>query len=137
LTPLRSRNYHCKNSGVKHQFSTLKGMKEDVVEFLLNLKKVRISYTGEKPVKASLTVKESGEVKAKDIKLTRWCKISNGELVLATLNKGAKLEAEIEISAGSGYSPAEDRLTVQSDLFLWTHLFLLSEELIIELKKPV
>jgi DNA-directed RNA polymerase subunit alpha len=100
-----------KISGVKHQFSTLKGMKEDVVEFLLNLKKVRISYTGEKPVKASLTVKESGEVKAKDIKLPAGVKISNGELVLATLNKGAKLEAEIEISAGSGYSPAEDRLT--------------------------
>lgn len=100
-----------KISGVKHQFSTLKGMKEDVVEFLLNLKKVRISYAGEKPVKATISVKESGEIKAKDIKLPANVKISNGELVLATLNKGAKLEAEIEISAGTGYSPAEDRLT--------------------------
>lgn len=100
-----------KISGVKHQFSTLKGMKEDVVEFLLNLKKVRIAYDGEKPVKATLLVKESGEVKAKDIKLPANVKIANGELVLATLNKGAKLEAEMEISAGTGYSPAEDRLT--------------------------
>ena len=39
-------------AGVKHQFSTLKGMKEDVVEFLLNLKKVRIKYEGEKAVSA-------------------------------------------------------------------------------------
>jgi DNA-directed RNA polymerase subunit alpha len=96
-------------SGVKHQFSSLKGMKEDVVEFLLNLKKVRFSYSGEKPVKATLSVKSSGEIKAKDIKVPASVKIANGELVLATLNKGSKLDAEMEIEAGVGYSPAEDR----------------------------
>lgn len=96
-------------SGVKHQFSTLKGMKEDVVEFLLNLKKVRFSYEGEKPVKATLSVKSAGEVKAKDIKVPASVKIANPEFVLATLNKGAKLDAEMEITAGMGYSPAEDR----------------------------
>jgi len=98
-----------KVSGIKHQFSTLKGMKEDVVEFLLNLKKVRFSYTGEKPVKATISVKTSGEVKAKDIKVPADVKIANPEFVLATLNKGAKLEAEMEIAVGEGYSPAEDR----------------------------
>src|SRR3989344_1813944 len=55
-------------AGVKHQFSTLKGMKEDIVEFVLNLKKVRFSASNEKPVKATLNVKGPGEVKAKDIK---------------------------------------------------------------------
>lgn len=97
--------------GVKHQFSTLKGMKEDVVEFLLNLKKVRFTYTGEKAVKASISVKESGEVKAKDIKVPATVKIANPEMVLATLNKGAKLDVDLEIETGSGYSPAEDRAT--------------------------
>lgn len=96
-------------SGVKHQFSTLKGMKEDVIEFLLNLKKVRLSYDGDKAVKASISVKEAGEVKAKDIKVPANVKIANPDLVLATLNKGAKLEAELEIESGSGYSPAEDK----------------------------
>lgn len=96
-------------AGVRHQFSSLKGMKEDVVEFLLNLKKVRFSYSGEKAVKATLSVKSAGEVKAKDIKVPASVTIANPELVLATLNKGAKLEAEMEIEAGSGYSPAEDR----------------------------
>lgn len=100
-----------KISGVKHQFSTLKGMKEDVVEFLLNLKKVRLSYSGEKPVKASISVKSAGEVKAKDIKVPANVKIANPELVLASLTKGAKLDAEMEIEEGSGYSPAEDRMT--------------------------
>lgn len=98
-------------AGVKHQFSTLKGMKEDVVEFLLNLKKVRFSYSGDKPVKATLSAKGAGEVKAKDIKIPAQVKIANPEFVLAVLNKGAKLEAEMEVEAGRGYSPAEDRST--------------------------
>lgn len=96
-------------AGVKHQFSTLKGMKEDIVEFLLNLKKIRFSYDGDKPVKATLSVKTAGEVKAKDIKVPANVKIANPEFVLATLNKGSKLEAEMEISAGVGYSSSEDR----------------------------
>lgn len=96
-------------SGVRHQFSSLKGMKEDVVEFLLNLKKVRFSYSGVRAVKATLSVKSAGEVKAKDINVPASVKISNPELVLAILNKGAKLEAEMEIEGGVGYSPAEDR----------------------------
>lgn len=98
-------------SGVKHQFSTLKDMKEDIVEFLLNLKKVKISFKGEKPVKATISVKGAGEVKAKDIKVPSEVKIANPELVLSTLNKGASLDAELEISSGMGYSPAEDRAT--------------------------
>lgn len=96
-------------SGVKHQFSTLKGMKEDVIEFLLNLKKVRFGYSGDKPVLAHLSVDSAGEVKASDIKVDPNVKIANPELVLAVLNKGAKLEAEMEIEVGSGYSPSEDR----------------------------
>ncbi|MFV1917212.1 MAG: DNA-directed RNA polymerase subunit alpha, partial [Patescibacteria group bacterium] len=51
-------------SSVKHQFSTIKGMKEDVVEFILNLKKVRVNYEGDKPSKASISVKGPGEVRA-------------------------------------------------------------------------
>jgi len=98
-------------AGIKHQFSTIKGMKEDVVEFLLNLKKVRFSYSGNKPVKATLSAISVGEVKAKDIKVPATVEIANPEFVLAVLDKGAKLEAEMEIEAGRGYSPAEGRST--------------------------
>lgn len=98
-------------SGVKHQFSTIKGMKEDFVEFVLNLKKVRFKYEGEKPVKASLSVKGAGEVRAKDIKSDATVEIANPEMVLATLDKGSKIDAKMEIEAGSGYSPSEDRAT--------------------------
>lgn len=98
-----------KISGVKHQFSTLKGMKEDVLDFLLNLKKVRISYAGDKPVKLSLTVSKAGEVKAGDIKTPANVKIANPELVLANLTKGAKIDADMEAQVGVGYSPFEER----------------------------
>jgi DNA-directed RNA polymerase subunit alpha len=96
-------------AGVKHQFSTLKGAKEDVIEFLLNLKKLRFSYNGDKTVRGTISVKSAGEVKASDIKLPANVNVSNPGLVLAVLNKGAKLEAELEIETGSGYSPSEER----------------------------
>ena len=96
-------------SQVKHQFSTLKGMKEDVVEFLLNLKKVRFSYDGEKAVTVKLSAKGPGEVKAKDIQVPANLKIANPEVVLAFLNKGAHLDAQMEVSSGVGYLSTEDR----------------------------
>lgn len=102
-----------KITGVNHQFSSLSGMKEDIVEFCLNLKKVRIAYTGEKPVTANLKVSTSGEVKASDIKLSAGVSISNPELVLAVLNKGVKLEAELTIESGYGYLSADTRSSTE------------------------
>src|SRR3972149_8759335 len=55
--------------GVKHQFSTLTGMKEDIVDFILNLKKVRFSGTTEKAAKATLEVSKGGEFTASEIKV--------------------------------------------------------------------
>ena len=55
-------------SGLKHQFSALKGVKEDGVDLLLNLKKIRIAYDGDKPVRLTLSAKGKGEVKAGSIK---------------------------------------------------------------------
>jgi DNA-directed RNA polymerase subunit alpha len=77
---------------------------------LLNLKRVRFSYDGEKPEKAKLTVTGPGEVKAKDIKVSPTIKIANPELVLAYLEKDAKLSVDITIETGTGYSPAEERV---------------------------
>lgn len=99
-----------KIDGVKHQFSTLKGMKEDVVELLLNLKKVR--FTGKlndgETARASISVKGPAEVRAKDIKAPAGVSIANPELPIAVLNKGASLSADLEISSGVGYQPARD-----------------------------
>jgi DNA-directed RNA polymerase subunit alpha len=98
-----------KIAGVKHQFSALSGMKEDIVEFVLNLKKVRFSGTVEKATKASIDVSKAGEFTAAEIKVSGGLKIANPDLVLGTLNKGSKLSAEITVESGVGYSPAEER----------------------------
>ncbi len=95
--------------GVKHQFSTLKGMKEDVLDLLLNLKKVRIAVIDDQPVKLTLSVKTDGPVKAGDIKAPGNVTITNPELILANLAKGAKLEVEMDVETGVGYLPSEER----------------------------
>jgi DNA-directed RNA polymerase subunit alpha len=100
-----------KISGVKHQFSTLTGMKEDIVEFILNLKKVRFSGKLEKPVKATVEVTRAGEFTAADIKVAGAVKVVNSDQVLGTLNKGSKIDAELTLESGAGYSPAEERPT--------------------------
>ena len=98
-----------KISGVKHQFSTLSGMKEDIVEFILNLKKVRFSGSADDVVKATIEATKAGIVRAGDIKVSGAVKVANPELELATLGKGAKLEATLTIESGVGYSPADER----------------------------
>ena len=98
-----------KIDGVKHQFSTLSGMKEDVVEFILNLKKVRFTGSTDKPVKATLEVNKPGEFTAESIKVAGGITVANPDLVLGTVNKGSKLAAEMTIESGFGFSPAEDR----------------------------
>lgn len=97
-------------SGVTHQFTTLQGVKEDVVELLLNLKQVRLSYTGEKPLEVSLTATGPGKVKAGDIKVPANVTIVNKDLVLANLaDKKSKLDVKLEISSGYGYLASKDR----------------------------
>ncbi len=98
-----------KIAGVKHQFSSLVGMKEDIVEFVLGLKKVRFSGNIDKPVKATLEVSKVGEFTAAEIKVGGGVEVVNKDLVLGTLNKGSKISAEITIEKGMGYSPADDR----------------------------
>jgi DNA-directed RNA polymerase subunit alpha len=99
-----------KIEGVKHQFSTLPGLKEDIIELILNLKQIRIAYKGEKEVKANLEVTKAGEVKAGDIKTPANVKIVNKDLNLATLaGRKPKLKMQLLISSGYGYSPAEER----------------------------
>lgn len=102
-----------KISGLNHQFSTLKGMKEDVLDFLLNLKRVKFTYNGTEPVKVKLSAKGVGEVKAGDLETSSDVRVANPELVLANLSDGAKLEAEMLVEAGVGYRLAEEQTNLE------------------------
>ena len=66
-----------KISGVSHEYSTIKGVKEDVVEILLNLKKVRLKIEGNKPVKLAIEAKGPRDVLAKDIQVPTGVEIAN------------------------------------------------------------
>ncbi len=126
-----------KISGVKHQFSSLSGMKEDIVEFVLNLKKVRFSGVTQKATKATIEVSKPGEFTASEIKVSGGLKVANPDLVLGTLNKGSKLAAEITIESGVGYSPAEERESGSIGLIPVDASFSSVKRVSTKLKKPV
>ena len=99
-----------KIKGVRHQFSTIPGVSEDVVEIILNIKKMKLKLEGEKPAKVTLSAKGPGEVKAGDIKTPARVEIVNKDLVLANLSdKKTKLEIEMKVERGLGYVSCEER----------------------------
>ena len=101
-----------KIAGARHQFSTLSGMAEDVVELVLNLKGVRLILNSDKPQKLTLDVKGPKEVKAKDIGRTSGVEVVNGDMVIAHLaDSKSKLSAQLVVEKGQGYSLASDRQT--------------------------
>ena len=97
-----------KINGVKHKFSTLEGMSEDIIDLILNLKQIRFKYEGEKPVKLELEKNGPGQVKAGDIKTSANIQVVNKDLVLANLaDKKSRLKIEMTIERGFGYLPIE------------------------------
>lgn len=99
-----------KINGVKHKFSTLEGMSEDVVDLILNLKQVRLKYEGEKPIKLELDKNGPGQIKAGDIKTPANIQVINKDYVLASLaDKKSRLKIEMVVERGFGYLPAETR----------------------------
>jgi DNA-directed RNA polymerase subunit alpha len=99
-----------KIKGVDHEFSTLPGMQEDIVEFSLNLKKVRFDFSADEPQTLKLHVKGEREITAADIESTTFAKVINRDLHLATLNqKTAELDMELTVEKGLGYVTSEAR----------------------------
>ena len=96
--------------GVDHEFSGIPHIKEDVVDIILNLKKLRLKVHKKEPVKIFLKAKGEGEARAGDIKSGSDVEIINSDLLIATLtDKKAVLEMEITVSQGRGYKPVEQR----------------------------
>ncbi|MCS7184006.1 MAG: DNA-directed RNA polymerase subunit alpha [Patescibacteria group bacterium] len=99
-----------KIEGVLHEFSTLPGVMEDILDITLRLKHVRIKYLGEDPVELELIKKGEGEVLAKDIKCPPGVEVVNKDFSIATLtSKDAELKMKLIIEKGYGYSSAEER----------------------------
>jgi DNA-directed RNA polymerase subunit alpha len=99
-----------KIDNVAHEFSTIDGVKEDVVEIILNLKKLRFRVYSDEPQFIVLTASGKGKVLASAIKTTSDVEIVNADQLIATLDSDkARLGMEIKVEKGRGYIPVESR----------------------------
>lgn len=94
--------------GVKHEFSAIDGIKEDVIAIILNLKKTRFKLHGDEPQKATLHIKGAKEVTAKDISVPSQLEVMNKEqYICESTSKDVDIAIEITVEKGLGYVPRE------------------------------
>lgn len=101
-----------KIEGTDHEFATLKGIREDMINLILNIKQLKLRYDGTEPVTIKLSKSGQGVVKAGDITASNGVEIVSKDLELCYIDdpKG-KLEMELKVEQGRGYSPVESRQT--------------------------
>ena len=101
-----------KIDGTNHLFTTLPGVKEDLVDVSLNLKKVKFAYNQDEPITLELNKKGPGVVTAGDITQNDLCKVSNPDQVIATLaDAKSSLKIDITVERGVGYTLAREQKT--------------------------
>ena len=97
-----------KINGIEHEFSTLSGVKEDVITILLNMRRVRLHSHSDEPITVSIKKKGSGAVTAADIDAPTQVEILNKDQHIAEItNKSTELDIEMTIERGLGYVPRE------------------------------
>lgn len=115
-----------KLKGASHEFSTIDGVKEDLVEITLNLKKLKLNIHSEEPVRLELKVKGDKKVTAKDIKANSDAEVVNKNLVIANLtDKNTEFEMELLVAQGRGYVPTEnhDKENLEIDMISIDSIF--------------
>ncbi len=99
-----------KIEGVDHEFTTIKGIREDVITLILNIKQLKVSYHGEEAAFITLSKSGKGMVTAGDIKESDEVKVINKDLELCYIDDAkGKIEIELRVEQGRGYSPVETR----------------------------
>jgi DNA-directed RNA polymerase subunit alpha len=93
--------------GVQHEFSTMEGVVEDVVDFILNLKQVVIRIESDEPQTLYLSAKGKQDVTAGDLKVPAGVEVVNGDLHLASLSSSGRVEVEMTAERGVGYRSAD------------------------------
>lgn len=93
-------------NGVVHEFSSIEGVREDVTDIILNIKALAVRMHAEGPKKMRLQAEGPCEVTAAQIEAGADIEIMNPDLVICTLDKGAKLSMELIVNTGKGYRPA-------------------------------
>ena len=102
--------------GVVHEFTTIEGVKEDVTEIVLNLKGLRAKLHGDGPKLVYIEAEGPCEVTAGSIKTDSEVEILDPDMHIATVAEGGRLSAELTLSKGRGYVPAERNKQAQSTI---------------------
>lgn len=105
-----------KIKGVQHEFSSADGLKEDVVDIILNLKQLAVRVFTDEPVTLHISKKGPGEVTGADIEANSNAEIMNPELVLATLTSNKPFEMDLIVGKGRGFRPVEEKDKKHYDL---------------------
>ncbi|UCH28047.1 MAG: DNA-directed RNA polymerase subunit alpha [Trueperaceae bacterium] len=92
---------------VLHEFSTIEGLKEDVMQIILNLKELVVRLHDDEPITLTLRAETEGDVTAGQFDCPPNAEVVNPELHIATITKGGKLVMEVRVEPGVGYVPAE------------------------------
>jgi len=102
---------HIKIDGVQHEFSTIPGVKDDVADIIMNLKKIRFKLMDNAPDKVILEITNNKEFRAKDIQnASDQFEILNPDEYITEVNSKGKLNIEITIGIGKGYIPSEENI---------------------------
>ena len=107
-----------KIEGALHEFSSLQGVQEDVTDIILNIKQLAIRMPSEGTKRLTLEATGPGEVTAGQIQVTGDIEVANPELVICTLDDGARFSMELTVSTGKGYVPASENRTEDQEIGL-------------------
>jgi len=105
-----------KIQGVKHEFSSLEGIKEDVTDIVLALKRLRVRFHTDDPKVLSIEKKGPGTVTGADVQCGSDCEVVNRDLVLCTLTTDRTFEAELEVKKGRGYVTQEENAREEHEI---------------------
>lgn len=104
-----------KIDGISHEYSTIKGVKDSVLDITLNLKLLNLKKVTPGPSTINLSANKEGIVTAKDIKCPNDIEVLNPDLYITTLEKGAKLNIEMRVEKGVGYVPSAQKQKEETD----------------------
>ncbi|UPG72374.1 DNA-directed RNA polymerase subunit alpha [Roseomonas gilardii subsp. gilardii] len=105
-----------KIEGALHEFSSLQGVQEDVTDIILNIKQLAIRMPSEGTKRLTLEATGPGEVTAGQIQVSGDIEVANPELVICTLDDGARFSMELTVSTGKGYVPASENRTEDQEI---------------------
>ena len=105
-----------KIAGVKHEFSSIDGIKEDVTDMVLAFKRLRVRFHNDDPKVLRIEKKGPGPVTGADIQTTSDCEVVNKDLLICTLTSEQVFDAEIEVRKGRGYVPAEENAREEQEI---------------------